>query len=232
VRAIVVAGSGLTGLPPTGREPMGTSSLGPGPVPMLDPVLLDGGDLLIAVDAGADALLLAGLRPHVLIGDMDSVSGAAVAELEAAGTEIVRLAVAKDETDTEAALRLAVGRGAEQILVFGALGGPRLDHLVGNLLLLGAGWLQPVDVRLRDELHEVFLVKGGADIAGCEGDIVSLFPLTPEVADVSTEGLEYPLRGETLIQATTRGVSNTMTASTARVEHGDGVLLLVHYLGR
>jgi thiamine pyrophosphokinase len=227
VRAVVVAGSGLLGPPPVGRDP-----ISPVPVGLLDPDLLDDAELVIAVDAGADAVLLAGRRPHILIGDLDSITSEALEELEAAGTEIVRLPMAKDETDTEAALRLAVGYGAEQVLVLGALGGPRLDHLIGNLLLLGAEWLEPVDVRLLDELHEVFLVKGAADILGCEGDLVSLFPLTPEVVAVTTTGLEYPLSAETLFQAATRGVSNVMTAGAARVEHGEGALLVVHYFGR
>ena len=55
--------------------------------------------------------------------------------------EVLSLPTAKDETDTEAALRLAVERGATEITVFNALGGPRLDHLLGNLLLLTAPWL-------------------------------------------------------------------------------------------
>jgi thiamine pyrophosphokinase len=57
-------------------------------------------------------------------------------------------------------------------------------------------------------------------------------PLTPEVDDVRTEGLLYPLAGEPLYQSATRGVSNVMTGVEARVTHGDGVLLLIHYRGR
>jgi uncharacterized membrane-anchored protein len=41
--------------------------------------------LLIGVDGGADALLEAGLKPHVIVGDMDAVSDAALAT----GAEIV-----------------------------------------------------------------------------------------------------------------------------------------------
>ena len=67
--------------------------------------------------------------------------------------EMVVLPVAKDETDTEAALRLVVERGADDIVVFGALGGPRLDHLVGNLLLLTSPLAgRTARVRLVDEL--------------------------------------------------------------------------------
>jgi thiamine pyrophosphokinase len=86
----------------------------------------------------------------------------------------VLLETAKDETDTEAALRLVVDRGADEITVYGALGGPRIDHLVGNLLLLTSPWLADVGVRMVDASHEVFLVKGDVVFSGGEGDTVSL----------------------------------------------------------
>jgi thiamine pyrophosphokinase len=198
----------------------------------LDASLFARADLLVAVDGGAEALARIGVVPAVLVGDMDSVSVETRASLESRGVELVLLKTAKDETDTEAALRLAVGRGADEITIYGALGGPRLDHLVGNLLLLSSPWLAGVDVRMVDDLHEAFLVKGDAVIGGERGDLVSLLPLTPHVDDVRTEGLLYPLAGEPLVQSATRGVSNVMTGSEARVTHGEGVLLLIHYRGR
>jgi thiamine pyrophosphokinase len=146
--------------------------------------------------------------------------------------EVVLLPTAKDETDTEAALRLVVERGAEDITVFGTLGGPRLDHLVGNILLLGSPWLAGVRVRMVDDRHEALLVKGDCTFVGERGDTVSLLPLTSEVDAVRTEGLLYPLNGEALMQAATRGISNMMIGTEARVTHGNGVLLLIHYRGR
>ena len=198
----------------------------------LDAALFGRADLLIAVDGGAEAVAGAGLVPDVLVGDMDSISVVTRSSLEERGVEMVLLRTAKDETDTEAALRLAVSRGAGEITVYGALGGPRLDHLVANLLLLSSPWLATVRVRMVDELHEAFLVKGDVVFGGDRGDLVSLLPLTPEVSDVRTDGLLYPLLGEPLAQSATRGVSNTMTGPEARVTHGEGVLLLIHYRGR
>lgn len=198
----------------------------------LDGPLLASADLLVAVDGGGEALAKVGLVPALLVGDMDSISAQTREALESQGVEVLLLSTAKDETDTEAALRLVVERGADDITVYGALGGPRLDHLMGNLLLLSAPWLAGVRVRMVDDRHEAFLAKKDCEFSGDEGDIVSLLPLTPEVEDVRTDRLAYPLTGETLHQWATRGVSNVMTGARARVTHGAGVLLLIHYKGR
>lgn len=212
MRAIVIAGSSLSG--------------------ELDAALMASADLLVAVDGGADALARVGLRPDLLVGDLDSITRATRADLDTLGIETILLPTAKDETDTEAALREVVARGGDDVLVFGALGGPRLDHLVANLLILTSPWLAEARVRLVDERHEAFLARGDATFPGETGDTVSLLPLTPEVADVRTLGLLYPLDGEPLRQAATRGVSNSMTGVEARVTHGHGTLLIIHYHGR
>ncbi|GAB4244251.1 MAG: thiamine diphosphokinase [Thermoleophilia bacterium] len=198
----------------------------------LDPDALAEADLLVAADGGADALLAAGMRPGLLVGDMDSIRPETLEQMRDEGVEVSLLPTAKDETDLETALRTAVNRGADRITVFGALGGPRLDHLLGTLLLLTAPWLQGRRVRLVDPWHEVFLAEGDVEIRGSPGDTVSLLPLSPVVRDVSTKGLLYSLEGEELHQSTTRGVSNALRAETARVTHGEGHLLVVHYRGR
>jgi thiamine pyrophosphokinase len=204
VRVVVVAGSHLTA--------------------ELDAAVVASADLLVAVDGGAEALSRVGLTPALLVGDLDSITVRTRETLEARGVEVVTLSTAKDETDTEAALRLLIARGADDLVIYGVLGGPRLDHLVGNLLLLSSPWLAGVRVKMVDDRHEVFLAKGDSTFAGTPGDIVSLLPLT--------EGLLYPLDGEILYQAATRGVSNTMVGAEARVTHRSGVLLMIHYRGR
>jgi thiamine pyrophosphokinase len=194
-----------------------------------DPGLVREADLVIAADSGAEALVALDIQPHVLVGDFDSVSAATRARVAEAGAEVIALRADKDWTDAEVALRLAVDRNADRITVFGALGGPRLDHLLGNLLLLSAPWLQGCDVRLLDARHEVFLARGDGSIAGFLGDLVSLLALTRVVEAVETEGLLYPLRGESLYRGATRGVSNELVAERARVRHGAGELLIIHY---
>jgi len=64
-------------------------------------------------------------------------------------------------------------------------------------------------------------------LAGVPGELLTLLPLGGPATGVRTEGLEYPLAGETLEPGTTRGVSNVFTSTGARVTLTDGVLLAV-----
>jgi len=65
-------------------------------------------------------------------------------------------------------------------------------------------------------------------LEGRRGDTLSLLPLAGDAHGVTTDGLEYPLHGETLHFAATRGVSNTMLGTTATVRLTRGMLLVVH----
>ena len=42
------------------------------------------------------------------------------------------------------------------------------------------------------------MIRGARTLAGTPGDIVSLLPVHGPAEGVTTSGLEYPLRGETL----------------------------------
>src|SRR5687768_15193697 len=97
--------------------------------------LIGAADLLIAADGGALALLRAGLLPRLVIGDMDSLDAASLAELAERGVELRRYPREKDETDLELALLHAAAAGATAIDILGALGG-RWDHTLANVALL------------------------------------------------------------------------------------------------
>lgn len=61
-------------------------------------------DLVIAADGGLRWAQKLEVRVDVVVGDMDSVDAAALAEVEAGGAEIVRHDPDKDATDLELAL--------------------------------------------------------------------------------------------------------------------------------
>jgi thiamine pyrophosphokinase len=184
-------------------------------------------DLVIAADGGGNALHAAGVVPHVVVGDLDSLDPMAESAFRAAGAEVRRFPVEKDETDLELALLLAVERGADQIDILGALGG-RWDQGLANVAMLALPDLVGLRVRLLDVDQEAFLVRGAADIPGAAGDTVSLLPLGGAAHGITTRGLYYPLDDASLRFERSRGVSNVITQPPAHVFVGEGLLLVVH----
>src|SRR2546430_13702238 len=185
-------------------------------------------DVVIAADGGATKLAKAGHRPDLVIGDMDGVTAEAQRELERAGAKLERYPTEKEQTDGELALDAAVKRGADEIVVAGAFGGPRLDHMAGNLLLLAHEDFAAIDVALVTEraTFRSLVGPGSLELEGAPGDWVTLEPLSEIARRVATDGLRYPLRHEDLVRGSTRGVSNELTGSRGSVEVADGLLLV------
>ena len=67
-----------------------------------------------------------------------------------------------------------------------------------------------------------------AEIAGDVGDAVSLIPLSGPATRVVTEGLRWPLIGDSLTTDSTLGISNELVAPRAAVAVETGTLLIVH----
>lgn len=187
-------------------------------------------ELLIAADGGGNALYAAGISPHLVIGDLDSLTLPTAEAFAAAGTTFLRYPTDKDETDLELALLSAVARGATQITVLGALGG-RWDQGLANVALLAMPELHGRSVRLLDAHQEAYLARGETAIPGMRGETVSLLPLGGPARAITTRGLRYPLTHAELHFERSRGVSNQIIEPPAHVTVGEGQLLVVHLFG-
>lgn len=189
---------------------------------------------VIAADGGLARARELGLAPDVLVGDLDSLAPADMAEAARAGTGILRAPTDKDESDTELALLEAVRRGATRITVLGAFGGPRLDHALANLWLLAHAGLAGIDVALLDAAVRARLLSGPGTypLPGEHGATVSLLPLAGDADGITTRGFRYPLRDEPLRTGPARGLSNVRTASDASVSLRTGRLLVLEVAGQ
>lgn len=183
---------------------------------------------VVAADGGAKYAGALGLSVGVVVGDMDSLDPALRTALEAQGTQIRPSPADKDETDLELALLYAADQGAEHIAVLGALGG-RLDMALANVLVLAHPRLTSLRVELWAGRQTAWLIRSpGGELPGKVGDTLSLIPLNGDAQGVTTTGLAYALRGETLAFGPARGVSNVIDAPQARVDLREGLLLAVH----
>jgi len=188
--------------------------------------------IVIAVDGGLRIALQCGLRPALVIGDMDSADPAMLAEAAQHGAEIARFPANKDETDLELALMAAAQRRCDPIRVIGAVG-DRIDQTLGNIYLLALPLLHGRDVQIVSHAQTTWLTYPGAHVVhGQAGDTLSLVPLAGSVIGITTSGLAYPLRHETLAFGPARGISNVFTDGQARVTFESGLLLMTHTMGR
>lgn len=189
--------------------------------------LLREDDFLIGADGGARHIMALGLMPHFVIGDLDSLTEDDLYELGSADVRVDQYPANKDETDLELAIQYALQLDFSSIVVVAALGG-RMDQTLGNISLLTDLVISNVDIRFDDGVEELFFCRNQAQVKGNIGDIISLIPWNGDVSGVSTTGLKWPLRGETLFSYKTRGISNELIDETAAIQIKSGLLLIVH----
>ena len=185
--------------------------------------------LVIAADSGAAWLEGIGVRPDLVVGDMDSIDPALLDRLAGEGAKIERHEPDKEESDAELAVERAVEAAAGEVVILGALGGERVDHELANLLLLA-------DARWRGS--RLRIVRGGTtvralrgderlDLEAAEGDLVTLLAIEGDAIGVRTKGLRFPLDGETLEVGRSRGLSNQVEHVPASVSLERGTLLVI-----
>jgi thiamine pyrophosphokinase len=185
-------------------------------------------DLLVAADGGALALERWRLPPHLVVGDMDSLGDAGVQRFARQGIPVTKYPAAKDESDLELAIAQAIAAGATEVVLLGALGGERLDHETANLLLLADPGYNGVQLEARRGALRIRAVRGDGSLrlAGPVGALVTLLPVNGDAEGVTTDGLRFTLRDETLRFGRARGLSNEVASLPARVALRKGSLLV------
>ena len=178
------------------------------------------GDCVIAADGGLLHVQAMGLTPHIILGDFDSLGytpeGANVFPVE------------KDDTDAMLAVRKGLEMGYKEFMLYGSLGGKRLDHTVANFQTLqfladrGAkGYLVGVEHMVTVIREETVTFSADA------GGILSLFCLGADATGITLEGLQYPLADGTLTSGFPLGVSNHFIGESARITVKNGSLLCI-----
>lgn len=183
---------------------------------------------VVAADSGLHGARALGLNVNVVIGDMDSVDPQLLDDVQLAGAVIKRAPQDKDATDTELALLYAANCGAQRIVVVTG-GGGRLDHQLGVLNVLFHPRLGAIQVEMFWDTAHVRALRGPstAVLQGHRGDVVGLLPFGADAIGITTDGLVWPLNNETIPSYSTRGVSNELIGTKARISLGLGQLLII-----
>ena len=135
-------------------------------------------DRILAADSGMNALYAAAVTPDIIIGDFDSADEKILAFFQQnKAIDFCTLNPEKDDTDTEFAIRESIRRGADSITIIGGTG-TRLDHVLGNISLLGIGLEEQVSMELLDEHNRIRMIQDALTLEKETqyGKYVSLIP--------------------------------------------------------
>lgn len=178
-------------------------------------------DLIICADGGYNLVCEAGIKPDVIIGDMDSVSGKLPADVK-----IYTYPCKKDKTDLHICVDFALQHKCDQIILLGVMGG-RISHSMGSLMMLeyihknhAAGMILTASTR-------VFLVSDKISVKRDNFKYLSLIPLTETAEGVSISGVKYPLENAVLKRENNLGISNEFDSDTAEISVKRGLLTVV-----
>ena len=183
---------------------------------------------IIAADSGLDHAVAAGLRPDVLVGDLDSISAHGKMWAYAHELEIEAHDPDKDATDTELALLRAIATGATDLLVVGGFG-ERFDHALAIIAALGHPRLEGFEtVRCVIDDAAVHVIHGprSVTIDLARNTLFSLLAMHGPCRGVDVTGAQWPLTDAELAPFSTRGISNA-TTDLLHIAVTHGILTLV-----
>lgn len=186
-------------------------------------------DRILAADSGMNALYAAAVTPDIIIGDFDSADEKILAFFQQnKAIDFCTLNPEKDDTDTEFAIRESIRRGADSITIIGGTG-TRLDHVLGNISLLGIGLEEQVSMELLDEHNRIRMIQKPLTLEkdAQYGKYVSLIPYGGDVQGITLRGFKYLLSDYTMGGFNSLGISNEIVDEKAVIELTRGSLLVI-----
>ncbi len=186
-------------------------------------------DTVIAADSGLDHAVAAGLRPSMLVGDLDSISASGRMWAYAHELVIDVQPADKDLTDTELAIAAALAvPDVSRLTMLGGVG-DRLDHLLAVLLALGQPGLAGLHgVRAWIGDTECVVVHPGrtATLELEVGRTFSVLALHGPAGGVCVRGARWELTDADLAPTQARGVSNEAKEQTM-ISVATGVITVI-----
>lgn len=153
---------------------------------------------IIAADSGVDCLYKYKIVPKLIIGDLDSANKKALDFFQKKNVPNERYPHEKDSTDSELALKKALGLKAREIIFLGLIGGKRTDHFLGVLGLLKTCLRLNIKACLKDDHQNIIMLNKSATIGGRPGEMFSLLAYGGTIKRLTISGAKYPLQNYNL----------------------------------
>lgn len=194
---------------------------------LIEQIAIEKADMILCADSGANIVYKAGILPHVLLGDFDSVDQEVFQYFLDQKTKTVRYKAEKDVTDTEIAIEYAINQGATEITLLGVTGS-RLDHTLANIFILEK-YMNEVHCKILDRNNRIELLSDYETRVFTKNEFpyLSLIPISKKVKGVTTEGMKYPLTSAILSRKDSYGISNEIIDFDGSVSVTRGLLAVI-----
>jgi len=141
---------------------------------------------IICCDGSAQNLILAGMLPEAIVGDLDSLND----DLANRFSDRIFPDESQETNDLTKAVSWCCKMGYKDIVIVGATG-KREDHTIGNISLL-AEYIKYLNVIMVTDTGILRSFLESSQISSFPGQQVSIFSIDPET-EVTSHGLRYPL---------------------------------------
>jgi thiamine pyrophosphokinase len=173
---------------------------------------------IICCDGSAESLVLSGLEPEAIVGDLDSlVSGIA----DKYGDRLFKVNE-QDTNDLTKAVNWCIENGYKEITILGATG-KREDHTIGNISLL-AEYCREIKVIMVTDTGTIIPLLKSCKVSSFPGQQVSIFSINPET-EVTSAGLKFQLENIKL-QNWWRATLNEATGESFELSFNWGPLIV------
>lgn len=179
-----------------------------------------GGRFIISADSGYEKCRRLDLSPDLIIGDFDS------SKAPDTDIETIILPVRKDDTDTFYAVKEAVKRGYNDIIILGAIGS-RVDHTYTNILALNYCADRNAEAVMLNRNNRIRVLTKGRIVKKDKYKGLSLFALFGDCTGLTTKGTEYNLTDYTLTADCPLAQSNAFKDDQAEIHFKSGKILLI-----
>lgn len=186
------------------------------------------GTRAIAADSGMRHAAPLGLTPELWVGDFDSSDADLMSQWQNVPQQ--PFPAAKGVTDGEIAVSEALSRGANRLVLVGALAGERSDHALFHLLYAVSLAERGIDVILTSGTEEAYpLLAGDLSIDLPAGSLFSIAGFTA-LEGLDIDNARYPLEDFALAFGSSRTISNVAEGALClRLESGKAIVLARPY---
>lgn len=183
---------------------------------------------VIALDGGLVFCAEHNIEPDMIVGDFDSLPPQKQVLLENYSKDIIqKLPCEKDDTDTLAAIKLAIKKEFNTYTIYGGLGG-RFSHSLANIQSLMYLKEKGLQGELVGDNSRIFLIKDeSVTLEAQDKGYISIFSYSEVAEGVTLKNLKYEIEDAQLCNSFPIGVSNEFIGKNAEISVRKGILLVV-----